>query len=720
MNKSTLMVKDDIAREKLKYTFNFFEYFKKGNCLPNDIIQKLKYSLNLAMQCTHSYKYKIIITGLVNCGKTTFINSLIGKFILPTGAVENTKWPIIIRNSDSDVPKLYSSKIDNNSLLYEFEEDKLLAEGNEKVMEYLNYLNKSYELEDKYRYLFKCQSEASGIAKNTNSKSFSKNKNQHSQFVFILKLNISAQNQTITDYGTNNTASTTLSLESSNIHDNLTNFELWDLPGLNSASNLLVEDILNKIIESEMILDKTFSAISFKRLKMVYIMDYSFHNQPCNLELWHNTEQLRNLCQKVFLVVNKFDVKDKDGSNFQQRSQAYKFLKLWFNNSDQNINYYFLSSLYSYLENCENNNKLDFFYWKLKEKLFEACHQLKKSYKNFDEFKKATFTRLEKESIFQNCFDYLEDFNKFMQDFNSSLLLNNFTELLLNNPTEIVKNIIFENNNRRKNAKNFNIANPLKKCFENLNNEFKRFLTSFKREVKTTLTITKFKLNKVLHDSRFKLRQYYDNLTIIKNENFNDITEIYKKILVQFYQIKTEAKLYIQKKLDTLTRILTKELIDIGLKRHIIQFYCAKLKIDFENEFQINDNLIKFEGNSLLENIGLSVTDGVVKGVGAFFGTGLIFNLFQIPLLAPFSYGLIGGSIGLGFFIYYTFIQMEDLNSFNRDYVLERNSEIWNYIEKYNTYVNEALNYLVNKTIHEVNVLRDDLSVLFNCLRNTL
>jgi hypothetical protein len=98
--------------------------------------------------------------GPSNAGKSTIINGIIGKKILPTNLNECTKRGIIIRHINSDDIFLYKADFkEDKDILghrnYYFEQQNIIAKGEEDVINTLNGLNYAFndKIEDSFYYI---------------------------------------------------------------------------------------------------------------------------------------------------------------------------------------------------------------------------------------------------------------------------------------------------------------------------------------------------------------------------------------------------------------------------------------------------------------------------------------------------------------------------------------------------------------------------------------
>ena len=96
-------------------------------------------------------KIRIALLGLYSSGKSTILNTIIGKNILPTNSNECTKRGIIIRYHNSDIPQLYKTKFIKKEKLdyYLFEDSNEPVcssfDNVKKELEKLNEDNKNFE-----------------------------------------------------------------------------------------------------------------------------------------------------------------------------------------------------------------------------------------------------------------------------------------------------------------------------------------------------------------------------------------------------------------------------------------------------------------------------------------------------------------------------------------------------------------------------------------------
>ena len=137
----------------------FCNEFKNSNN-DNDKIQNLSYEVKKLIEYLKIYDVIFIpFLGASNAGKTTIINGIIGKDILPCDLNECTKRGIIIRYTDSNEITLRKANFREEYFFkkpyYYFEADHIIAKGEHQVTETLKGLNYEFNKneEDSFYYI---------------------------------------------------------------------------------------------------------------------------------------------------------------------------------------------------------------------------------------------------------------------------------------------------------------------------------------------------------------------------------------------------------------------------------------------------------------------------------------------------------------------------------------------------------------------------------------
>ena len=106
-------------------------------------------------------KIRIALLGLVSSGKSTILNTIIGKKILPTSSDECTRRGIIIRYHNKNTPELYKTKFIEKSDYYFFEDsNEPVCSGFDDVKKELIKLNKINEKFEDSFYILKIKIES--------------------------------------------------------------------------------------------------------------------------------------------------------------------------------------------------------------------------------------------------------------------------------------------------------------------------------------------------------------------------------------------------------------------------------------------------------------------------------------------------------------------------------------------------------------------------------
>ena len=112
----------------------------------NPSLIQLKRNYDLLTYFVYNYrKIRISLLGGCSTGKSSFLNCLIGKDILPCDLNRCTNRGIIIRHNEKEISQLFKTKFIRvvNPEYYYFQEDKKpICEGNEEIKKKLIELNK--------------------------------------------------------------------------------------------------------------------------------------------------------------------------------------------------------------------------------------------------------------------------------------------------------------------------------------------------------------------------------------------------------------------------------------------------------------------------------------------------------------------------------------------------------------------------------------------------
>ena len=125
---------------------------------PKNELSFFKISLQSLRENILGRKIRIAFIGNINVGKSTVLNSIIGKNILPTKETECTYRGIIIRYENCDQFKLYKTNLirrgkDFDEYYYFETEEKPYCEGIDEIQSFLNNKNNDKKIEDNDAYI---------------------------------------------------------------------------------------------------------------------------------------------------------------------------------------------------------------------------------------------------------------------------------------------------------------------------------------------------------------------------------------------------------------------------------------------------------------------------------------------------------------------------------------------------------------------------------------
>jgi len=125
---------------------------------PNNEMPEFKLSLETLRENILGRKIRIAFIGNISVGKSTVLNSIIGKSVLPTKETECTYRGVIIRYKDSDFFELYRTKLISkgkglNQYYYFIDEDKPYRKGIKQIKSYLKSKNSDKVIKDEDAYI---------------------------------------------------------------------------------------------------------------------------------------------------------------------------------------------------------------------------------------------------------------------------------------------------------------------------------------------------------------------------------------------------------------------------------------------------------------------------------------------------------------------------------------------------------------------------------------
>ena len=125
---------------------------------PNNEMPEFKLSLETLRENILGRKIRIAFIGNISVGKSTVLNSIIGKHLLPTKETECTYRGVIIRYKDSDYFELYRTKLISkgkglNQYYYFIDEDKPYRQGIKNIKSYLKSKNSDKVIKDEDAYI---------------------------------------------------------------------------------------------------------------------------------------------------------------------------------------------------------------------------------------------------------------------------------------------------------------------------------------------------------------------------------------------------------------------------------------------------------------------------------------------------------------------------------------------------------------------------------------
>ena len=142
---------------ELKYIIDNLSILEPNDKFIKNIVQEYD---DLVNYINKDRKIRIALLGLYSSGKSTILNAIIGKKILPTSSGECTRRGIIIRYHNNNTPELYKTKFIQKSDYYLFEDsNKPVCIGFDNVKKELEKLNKVNEKFEDSFYILKIKIE---------------------------------------------------------------------------------------------------------------------------------------------------------------------------------------------------------------------------------------------------------------------------------------------------------------------------------------------------------------------------------------------------------------------------------------------------------------------------------------------------------------------------------------------------------------------------------
>jgi GTPase Era involved in 16S rRNA processing len=125
---------------------------------PNNEMPEFKLSLQTLRENILGRKIRIAFIGNISVGKSTVLNCIIGKDILPTKETECTYRGVIIRYKNIDSFELYRTKLISkgkglNQYYYFIDQDKPYYKGIKNIKHYLNNINNDKIIKDEDAYI---------------------------------------------------------------------------------------------------------------------------------------------------------------------------------------------------------------------------------------------------------------------------------------------------------------------------------------------------------------------------------------------------------------------------------------------------------------------------------------------------------------------------------------------------------------------------------------
>ena len=419
---------DDSNEHKiLKDLDKFFEEIFISEKLKNygNIVTILKDDFKILKNYIFNSNLKFIpILGVSNSGKSSFINCLLGKNILPCDSTECTRRAIIIRYlEEKEKTSLYSIKFNScenlNDIYYYYTKKELISENLEEIKEIISILNESFPSKEEDSFL-------------------------------LLEINIKFLENPKID-----------------LIMNKRDICFIDFPGHNTNNNsFFSHNIYQKVLKMSSFFVYINNGKAFKEdankmlLSSIYKEVISIHQGDITSKLFID------LCLFIFNKVDTLDEKERDLTDINKEIKETLEIK----EKDDNISCSFFSSkLYKdylskieeykidkvinlfkhYYDNFKSQENTDLFGEKESNFIKFAEENLKRRIKSDYQFEESDLKDISKEKIISN--DIYKEINTFLDKFYKENNLNKEEEDNYNDKLEnICKYLIFCNTKDKK------------------------------------------------------------------------------------------------------------------------------------------------------------------------------------------------------------------------------------------------------------------------------
>ena len=593
-NKETEYIYDDSNEHIiLKELDTFFEEIFICEKFKNyeNIISILKDDFRILKNYIFSSSLIFIpILGVSNSGKSSFINCLLGKNILPSDSSECTRRAIIIRYlKEKEKTSLYSIKFntcDNlNDIYYYYTKKELISENLEEIKEIISILNESFPSKEEDSFL-------------------------------LLETNIKF-------------------LDNSDLGEVMEKRDICfiDFPGHNTNNNSFSNNnIYQKVLKMSSFFIYINSGKAFKENSNKELLSSAYKEVISIRKGDINSKIFIDLCLFIFNKVDTLDEKERDLNEINK--EIKETLEIKDNNNKINCSF-FSSKLYDkylskieeykinkvinlfkqYFDDFKSQENDELFGGKEKSFIKFSEKKLKKRINSDYQLKESDLENINKEKIISS--DIYKEINTYLDKFYEENKLKkdeeeNYNDILQN----ICKYLIFCNkNNTKLNLYNQSyVSDTFPKIIEKIikshflkeaeyNNHLERFLTF----LNIFFGIEEgFNVN---GENSFKLIQMSLNNVDKYFEDFkgNKIIEKCKNILLNFLkEQKSSFKVLMEKYNKNVNKII--EFLENKLKREMIAF--KKLLVDELNNLEKNIgeelNKIGHEMISINKNVAIS------------------------------------------------------------------------------------------------------------------